>query len=152
MGGVHIEGSRIARFLSPGDMDWEVGFDPALNTVGGDKTARVHGLSNASLALTPKGIYDLCKRGFWVNIPESRIDASSKADHLQKGLVMFQVTWMVLQCSVRRGYGLPLSLLEIHTMVHVVCAVILYAFWLEVGRSVIVRPQARLIPTLTTFF
>lgn len=106
----------------------------------------MRGLSGTSLPLTPKGVYDLCRRGFWVDVPESRINASSKADHLQKGLVMFQVTWLVLQCSVRRGYGLPLSLLEIHTMVHVVCAVILYAFWLEVGNPLSPRPQEALGP------
>ncbi|GAB1318527.1 hypothetical protein MFIFM68171_08737 [Madurella fahalii] len=34
-------------------------------------------------------------------------------------------------CIARKVYGLPLTLLELHTMVHVACAIIMYGFWLE---------------------
>ncbi|KAK4160306.1 hypothetical protein QBC43DRAFT_293033, partial [Cladorrhinum sp. PSN259] len=66
-----------------------------------------------------------------LRISRSRILDQSKADTLQKAVVLFQVGWMALQCIARKIYGLPLSLLELHTMVHVVCAILMYAFWLE---------------------
>lgn len=74
----------------------------------------------------------LAKYGQFLRIPKSRIDNKSKANVFQKILVITQVSWMVLQCIVRKAYGLPLSLLEVHTMVHVVCAFILYGLWFKV--------------------
>ncbi|KAF6820078.1 hypothetical protein CPLU01_12852 [Colletotrichum plurivorum] len=59
------------------------------------------------------------------------IDDRSKTDVIQKALVLIQVSWMALQCIVRKVQGLPITLLEIHTMVHVVCALILYLFWIH---------------------
>ncbi|KAI2777361.1 hypothetical protein F4815DRAFT_481826 [Daldinia loculata] len=46
---------------------------------------------------------------------------------------------MVIQCISRKAYRLPLTLLEIHTMVHVVCAFILYICWFEVCKSCVIR-------------
>ncbi len=86
--------------------------------------------------LSPEGVLKLAAvnlRPFM--IPRSFIEDRSKADTLQKGLVLLQVTWMALQCIVRKLYGLPLTLLELHTMVHVVCAIAMYAFWLRVSES-----------------
>jgi hypothetical protein len=51
---------------------------------------------------------------------------------LQKIIVVGQVLWMVLQCIARTAYHLPLSLLEIHTMFHVACALLLYICWFKV--------------------
>ncbi|KAK4158965.1 hypothetical protein QBC43DRAFT_305070 [Cladorrhinum sp. PSN259] len=33
--------------------------------------------------------------------------------------------------GTRKAYGLPLCLLELHTMVHVICAIVMYIFWME---------------------
>lgn len=74
----------------------------------------------------------LAERGHWFKVRKQDIDEKSKADPLQKVLVLIQVSWMVIQCIARRASDLPLSLLEIHTMVHVVCAMILYACWFQV--------------------
>lgn len=71
-----------------------------------------------------------------VQVPRSRIMDGSKADTIQTALALLQVGWMAMQCVTRKIYGLPLCLLELHTMVHVVCAVIMYAFWMEVCMSV----------------
>ena len=80
----------------------------------------------------PAAIIKLAERGHWIQIRKQDIDDKSKADTIQKTLVVTQVLWMVTQCIARRIYDLPLSLLEIHTIVHVVCAVFLYACWFEV--------------------
>jgi hypothetical protein len=84
------------------------------------------------LRLTTAGVLQLARDGHFLRIPRSKIDDKSKADVIQKILVMTQVTWMATQCIARKIYGLPLTLLEIHTMVHVVCAVVLFALWISV--------------------
>lgn len=65
-------------------------------------------------------------------VEPKRIQDKSKADLVQKCLVLFQATWMAVQCITRRALGLPLTILEVHTMVHVLCAAVMYAFWLKV--------------------
>ncbi|KUJ09588.1 uncharacterized protein LY89DRAFT_273733 [Mollisia scopiformis] len=88
-------------------------------------------LGSGSLRLTPNGVLQLASLGYFVPVPRSKIDDKSKADVVQKCLVMMQVVWMATQCIVRKVYGLPLSLLEVHTMVHVFCALLMYLFWME---------------------
>ncbi|KAF3074338.1 hypothetical protein CFAM422_003741 [Trichoderma lentiforme] len=129
MGGVHIERSRIARFLSRQGIDSRFTLDGTASDVRDELLFSED--SRATLPLTPQGVLDLCKYGCWVYVSKTKIDARSKADQIQKALVLLQVSWMVLQCIARRAYGLPLALLEVHIMVHVVCAVILYLFWFE---------------------
>ncbi len=90
-------------------------------------------LGSGFLRLTKDGVLQLAALGCFIPIPRSKIDDKSKADVLQKCLVLIQVIWMAMQCIVRKSYGLPLSLLEVHTMVHVGCAMIMYIFWMEVG-------------------
>ncbi|KAK3986510.1 hypothetical protein QBC44DRAFT_402415 [Cladorrhinum sp. PSN332] len=83
----------------------------------------------------------------FVRVPRSLIIDRSKADNLQKALILFQVGWMALQCAARKFYGLPLCLLELHTMVHVVCAILMYTFWLE--KPLDLRSAERLQAPLT---
>ncbi|KAK3334219.1 hypothetical protein B0T19DRAFT_148375 [Cercophora scortea] len=64
-------------------------------------------------------------------VPPAKIEDRSKANIIQKALVLTQVGWMALQCIVKKAQGYPISLLEIHTFVHVVCAVALYTLWVE---------------------
>ncbi|KAI5810408.1 hypothetical protein BZA77DRAFT_254877 [Pyronema omphalodes] len=63
--------------------------------------------------------------------PLKSIRDKSKADVLAKGLVCFQVLWMTIQTISRKIEGLPLTVLEIHTLVHVVCAIFMYVLWFE---------------------
>ncbi|GKU20688.1 unnamed protein product [Fusarium langsethiae] len=95
-------------------------------------------LGRRSVRSAPASIIWLAERGHWIKIRKQDIDDKSKADTVQKALVLIQVLWMVTQCIARRIINLPLSLLEIHTIVHVVCAVLLYICWLE---------EAIIIPT-----
>ncbi|KAK3377186.1 hypothetical protein B0T24DRAFT_524400, partial [Lasiosphaeria ovina] len=80
-------------------------------------------------SLSTLGILQLARTGHFVTISEAEIDDKSKADIIQKFLVVTQVTWMAVQCAFRAAWGLPISLLEIHTLVHVVCALAMYIFW-----------------------
>ncbi|KAM6513582.1 hypothetical protein FALCPG4_015971 [Fusarium falciforme] len=81
----------------------------------------------------------LAERGHWIKIQKKDIDDKSKADILQKCLVVIQVLWMVIQCVSRKTTNLPLTLLEVHTMVHVVCAVCMYVC-MYIFRPGAVRP------------
>jgi len=90
------------------------------------------GLRRRSVRPGPAAIIKLAERGHWIQIPKQDIGDKSKADTIQKTLVVTQVLWMDTQCIARRIYDLPLALLEIHTIVHVVCAIFLYACWFEV--------------------
>jgi len=120
MGGAHIDRSSITPFMSESEC-----MSPEDITF----------LKKISFPLTPQGVLDLCKYGCWVYIPNSQIDSRSKADHVQKALVVLQVGWFALQCISRWAYSIPMTLLEVHTMVHVVCAITLYIFWFEVRNT-----------------
>ncbi|RPB07135.1 hypothetical protein P167DRAFT_461413, partial [Morchella conica CCBAS932] len=59
----------------------------------------------------------------------SDVEDKGKAEMLGKTLVCLQALWMLVQCAVRKASGLPVTLLEIHVAMHVVCAIGMYAFW-----------------------
>jgi len=80
-----------------------------------------------------KGVELLAKLGHFLEMPKHQIEDRSKANILAKSLVCIQVTWMLVQCITRKAAGYPLTLLEIHTMVHVVCALGIYIFWWKVS-------------------
>ncbi|KAF4970712.1 hypothetical protein FSARC_2343 [Fusarium sarcochroum] len=122
---------RYAFFIIMGGV--RAGVDNMLSLPDLDEGAFGHNskLLPDSVRLGPKGVTQLAERGHWIRISEKRIDDKSKADTLQKILVVIQVSWMVMQCIARRVNDLPLSLLEIHTMVHVVCALVLYICWFK---------------------
>ncbi len=83
--------------------------------------------------LSPEGVIRLAERGCWLYIKPEKIAAKTKADVLQKALVLLQVSYAATSCIARRAYGLPFTLLEVHTMVHVICAVAMYALWFKVS-------------------
>ena len=94
--------------------------------------SHLHG-SLSRVTITPLGIFELATRGQFINIDARSIADKSKADLLAKGLVVMQLIWLVINCIGRKVARYPLTLLEIHTVVHVVCALIIYSLWLKVG-------------------
>jgi hypothetical protein len=60
---------------------------------------------------------------------ESIVRDKTKADSLAKGLVCIQGIWMLIQTIARRAAGLPITLIELNTMAHVGCALMLYLTW-----------------------
>jgi hypothetical protein len=81
------------------------------------------------LNLTAEGVRLLSFMGRLPDVPENQIADKSKADGLAKFLVVLQAGWMTLQTIARVHQGLPVTLLEINTMGHVVCAFALYGLW-----------------------
>lgn len=64
------------------------------------------------------------------DISEDTIRDKSKSDGIAKAIAFWQALWFTAQFSVRVAQGLNVSMLELHTVLHVVCAVIAYfVFW-----------------------
>ncbi|PSN66377.1 hypothetical protein BS50DRAFT_526400 [Corynespora cassiicola Philippines] len=88
------------------------------------------------LTLTAKGVALLAHCGHLPNISADDIKDKNKTDSLAKFLVCVQAGWMVVQVTTRRATNLPSTLLEVHTVAHVVCALIVYAIWWHKPRQV----------------
>ncbi|KAL9007745.1 MAG: hypothetical protein Q9180_009586, partial [Flavoplaca navasiana] len=97
----------------------------------GGLTVNVSHLHDQSdrVLITPSGLIHLAKKGYFFHVSDADIEDKSKANMLAKGLVLLQITWTVLQCLSRKATGLPLSVLEVHILVHAGCALIMYVLW-----------------------
>ncbi|QDS72988.1 hypothetical protein FKW77_008877 [Venturia effusa] len=82
------------------------------------------------MTLSHHAVLALAKDRLFPPMLDHSIHDKSKADYLAKALVFFQVSFLLVQTIARRVQALPISLLEIHTLVHVVCAVCMYVAWL----------------------
>ena len=83
--------------------------------------------------ITHDGILALAREGYFVDFDSETISGRSKASLIGKALVCLQVTWFVSRCVVGKLIGFPLAFIEVHTMVHVVCALAMYALWWKVS-------------------
>lgn len=90
------------------------------------------------VTIRPSGVGFLASRGHLLEIDKKTIKDKSKADLLAKTLACLQILWMVIQFVGRKAVGYPVSLLEIHVLVHVACAFCLYALWIKVEVSLAV--------------
>jgi hypothetical protein len=81
------------------------------------------------LYLTASGVLASVKAGKLSLPPKEMIAERSKSDALAKTLVCLQAGYIIVQCISRLGSGLPLTFLEINTLGHVLCALIMYSFW-----------------------
>ena len=82
-----------------------------------------------SLRYTSHAILLLAKLDRLPNISTADISDKSKADGLAKTLVCLQASWMLLQCIGRIASNLPITLLEINTIGHCFCALVIYLIW-----------------------
>ena len=80
-------------------------------------------------ALTSGGVLHFAREGRFFDISPAIISDKSKANLLGKGLVCIQVIWFFIQWVTRVAAQYPLALIEIHTVVHVVCALSMYILW-----------------------
>ncbi|KAG8531340.1 uncharacterized protein KY384_002969 [Bacidia gigantensis] len=81
------------------------------------------------LTITPAGAVELASLGILPTIPVSVLDDKTKADPMTKILVCVQAGWFIIQCITRLAQDLPISLLEIHTLAHVLVAFCMYLLW-----------------------
>ncbi|KAF2149647.1 hypothetical protein K461DRAFT_297097 [Myriangium duriaei CBS 260.36] len=87
------------------------------------------GLIQSRYTLTPSGVLLLAKCGLLRCSTRAELKDRSKSDALAKTLVLMQTIWFLIQCLVRTTQSLPLSLLEFHTIAHVVCACVIFGLW-----------------------
>jgi hypothetical protein len=83
------------------------------------------------VTFTADGILWLAGQGYLCKVKRCEIEDKSKADKFAKGLVCIQVAWVIGQAIERKVGGYPITLLEIHSMVHAVCALLMYGLWFQ---------------------
>ncbi|KAK3321324.1 hypothetical protein B0T19DRAFT_432087 [Cercophora scortea] len=63
------------------------------------------------------------------DISAETINDKSKTNHLAKTIVCIQAIYFCVQVISRLGFGLGISLLELNTSAHAVCALLIYLLW-----------------------
>ncbi|KAI9697786.1 MAG: hypothetical protein M1836_004462 [Candelina mexicana] len=79
--------------------------------------------------ITSQGMKYFAQRNVFIELSEASIRDKSKADIFAKSLVCVQVLWVVAEVIARKAAGYPITLLELHTLVNILCALLLYSFW-----------------------
>ena len=100
------------------------------------------------IALMPEGVVLLAEMGLLPSFSQAEVEERSQADIIAKLLVCLHALWFLVQSFARVVQGLPLTLLEVHTMTHIVCALGMYMIWLRKGyniRNPIVLEDKRII-------
>lgn len=85
--------------------------------------------------LTPTAVLFFARRGVFFDVSSEEILDKSKANVVGKVLICIQVIWFAIQVITRLGAGYPLTLIEVHTVVHVLCALVMYILWWEVSSA-----------------
>lgn len=95
-------------------------------------------LDDTRVVLTPEGILYLMEHApdLLPNIPVADIVARSKAGVVTKALLCFQAISFCASCAARLTQNLPVSLLEVTTFAHCLCALAAYALWLHKPQDV----------------
>ncbi|KAL2070169.1 hypothetical protein VTL71DRAFT_13195 [Oculimacula yallundae] len=99
----------------------------------GGLVSKIEDIHNTLKKMTfhTSGILCLARHGYFCRLTRSDIIDKSKADSLAKSLVYIQVLWVVGQAVERKLSGFPITILEIHTIVHVICALFMYLLWFQ---------------------
>lgn len=93
--------------------------------------------------LTVKGFQLMQRNNYAPQFTKADVDERSKADIIAKVVVVTQVTWFAIQVTGRVVAGLAVTALEVHTIVHVGCAIFMYVLWWNkpyaITRSVVLQ-------------
>ena len=93
--------------------------------------------------VTPRGAIELAQHGLLPVVPLALINDQSKSDKLAKFLVCLQAGWMIAQCIARVAQSLPLTLLELHTVMHAVYAFLIFLVWIKKPHDVMVTTKVK---------
>lgn len=83
------------------------------------------------VTLTPRGVLHVAQLGYLKYPPSQGVKDKSKVNRLAKFLVVVQAVWMIAQVLSRYITRLPVSLLELYTILHTMCAVVMYVVWID---------------------
>lgn len=106
--------------------------------------------SRTRLTIRPKGLAILAENipNFYPNVSRKYIEDKSKASGFAKVLVCLQVSWFCAQFISRLDQGLSISVLELNTFVHSICALLIYCLWwnkpLDIAEPVTIDAQDQL--------
>ena len=84
---------------------------------------------HSRLTVTPRGMALLARCGFLPKISKEDILDKNKSDNLSKTIAILQALWMLAQIVGRLIVDLPVTLLEVNTLAHILCAIIVYILW-----------------------
>ena len=84
---------------------------------------------HSRLTVTPRGMALLARCGFLPKISKEDILDKNKSDNLSKMISVVQALWMLAQIIGRLIVHLPVTLLEVNTLAHILCAIIIYILW-----------------------
>lgn len=103
--------------------------------------------------ISPQGIIELLDRQpeLLPDISEEAILDKGKSDGLAKALLIVQVGWFCINCLSRLIQHQPLTLLEVSTVAHGLCSLLVYVLWwnkpLNVTEPTIIpKPELELSP------
>ena len=113
-----------------GSFDLRYGFFVQMGGLRANVESLIH--EHESMCLETSVLKHLARRGSFFHINQRSIEDRSKADSFAKLVVCVQVSWMLVQSVTRAFSSYSLTLLEIHTFVHVVCAIGMYGLWFKV--------------------
>ena len=105
------------------------------------------------LTVTPRGMALLARCGYLPKISKEDILDKSKADSLSKVLSVLQALWMLVQISGRLIARLPVTLLEVNTLAHILCALIIYLLWWDKPKLIneATRLRGQWVPTVCAY-
>jgi hypothetical protein len=81
------------------------------------------------VTLSARGVRLLAQCGQLPRLSIRSIADKSKADPLKKAIVCMQAVWYLAQYIGRLQSHLPVTLLELNTLGHALCALLIYLFW-----------------------
>ena len=91
--------------------------------------------------VTARGAIELYRHDLLPEVTTELINDQSKFDMLTKVLFCLQAGWMIIQCIARVHQSLPLTLLEVHTLIYAVCAFFIHCLWLKKPHDVMVTTK-----------
>lgn len=102
------------------------------------------GGKNKPLTLTPFGVLQVAKwecsigdgagsaggrKRMLLAVTSEEVRDKGNANWFAKAIVFWQVFWMMIEVSGRAAAKLPVTLLELHTVLHTFCAAAMYVAW-----------------------
>jgi hypothetical protein len=101
-----------------------------------------HGQVHATLTHTALRVIAKGAPSYLPDISKEAIRDKSKANSFAKFLVCVQTCWFIAQTSGRLATRLPISLLEMNTLLHAVCCLLIYLAWwhkpLDIGEPYLI--------------
>ena len=112
------------------------GFTFPLSNLTSDLATPIYKSDCKRLTLTARGVALLADCDLLPNIGKKFINDKSKSDGLSKFIACIQASWLVIQVIGRLILDFQVTLLEINTLGHCLCALIMYILWWHKPRMV----------------